>query len=82
MTDCKLPDNAKTVDLSRFSEVAYVYMDNMGLTEVSGLDKLKSLENLSLKQHKLTEITGLDKLGSMNSLDLSYNELSAVPALS
>ena len=82
MTDCKLPDNATTVDLSRFTEVAYVYMDNMGLTEVSGLDKLKSLENLSLKQNKLTEITGLDKLGSMNSLDLSYNELSAVPALS
>ena len=81
MYDCKLPGDATTVDLSKFTGLWDLSLNSMGLTEVTGLDKSEDLQTLSLADNKLTKITGLDKLDNINSLNLSGNELSEVPAL-
>ena len=81
MYDCKLPGDATTLDLSKFTGLWDLSLNSMGLTEVTGLDKSEDLQTLSLADNKLTKITGLDKLDNINSLNLSGNELSEVPAL-
>ena len=81
MNNCKLPGDATTVDLSKFTGLWDLYLNSMGLTEITGLDKLENLQELSLADNKLTKITGLDKLTKINYLTLSGNELSEVPAL-
>lgn len=81
MNNCKLPGDATTVDLSKFTGLWDLSLNSMGLTEVTGLDKLENLQELSLADNKLTKIAGLDKLTKINYLTLSGNELSEVPAL-
>ena len=81
MYNCKLPGDATTLDLSKFTGLWDLSLNSMGLTEITGLDKSEDLQTLSLADNKLTKITGLDKLDNIYSLNLSGNELSEVPAL-
>ena len=62
-------------------KVTFLRLDRNRLTDVTGLEKLTQLIELSLKGNRLTSVKGLEKLTLLETLRLYNNKLTDVKGL-
>ena len=77
-----LPDSSDKLDLSSYTEIYSLSLVNLGLKEVTGLENMSSLWELSLDDNNLTAVPKLSKdADALSSLGLQNNQISDISAL-
>jgi Leucine-rich repeat (LRR) protein len=61
--------------------LTYLYADNFGIKDLSGIENAKNLTGLDLRGNQITDISPLKDLTHLNSLTLWDNEISDISAL-
>lgn len=72
-------DNNYAVD--EYNRLFIKGLDIEDITEVVGLDKIKSVKSLSLQNNKISEIKCLDNLADLEALFLYNNEIEEIKNL-
>ena len=64
-----------------YEKVTKLYLGDNQLTDVTGLEKLTQLKDLSLVGTQVTDVKGLEKLTKLERLELQDNQLTSVKGL-
>jgi internalin A len=64
-----------------YEKVTELYLANNQLTDVTGLEKLTQLKDLSIVGTQVTDVRGLEKLTKLERLELQDNQLTSVKGL-
>nr|MDO8112253.1 leucine-rich repeat domain-containing protein [Candidatus Sigynarchaeota archaeon] len=65
----------------KLERLKILYLLHNEITEIKGLDNLKSLDELHLQHNKITEIKGLDRLSKLRTLHLHDNQITELKGL-
>ncbi|WP_069470907.1 leucine-rich repeat domain-containing protein [Candidatus Marithrix sp. Canyon 246] len=69
-------------DLSVFTALTSLNLENNQLTQVPNLSALTALESINLKSNRLTQIPDVSNLIALKSLELYNNQITVVPDFS
>lgn len=76
-------DTNKDGELSKneMQNITYLYIDNKGITDLTGLEHAINLENLSLDNNNITDISALANLRALKYLTIIDTDISDISAL-
>ncbi len=67
---------------SEMQNITYLYADSKGITDLTGLEYARNLEDILLGDNNITDISALSELTSLERLYLNNNNITNISALS
>lgn len=69
------------LDMSKYVGLMNMYLTGCGLTEITGLDDLENLSNVSLENNKLTKVPKFNSESKLSYLSLNNNYIEDITSL-